>query len=584
MKHVALLFTILLSALLSFGQREINNIYLFDCTGSMRGNQLWEPAKSALDATIATQTGIPGSQFNVIMFGDAPYESFSFNAEEYSGVKGDIGKAMEKYIAQAKYTRISDVLKSGFSKANPAKDNKIYLLTDGKPNNGDSPEKVARTISEWCGSHRNSRLFYVALQNGVIDPVIKKAIDDCKDAFIVQCQGKVIPQFADISPNGLHTNLQELAEPRDIHFSLPGKYKVVAASNDPLFDVCVKNNSAENGKIRIFLMPKNGLTVSGLHQKLQGEEYVFNASLSCSDQRIFIANPNIEIHVADGVPSALTIAQGVDELQAPGIEWYDSFLWKDAAPDTKAVWNLSPVFKNRLPGAQLDLKLQVPDEQGDDFRAWYNGKPVGKDGIITIMPDEPALLEVQFNHDAQTGKRYFSLMPQNIKGVDMINGQPAGSYEGTSLRTDYKVVWNPLKTLLVWLAIIAISALILWLAVLKHIFYPKIKMARVTVSGPGSYYMSKQIKGARKVVLTSKRKSQNIFSRIFTGEVRFIKGDHFTQELSITPATGKKKVRISSEGKSENSWDIFPSAIFNQYDKGAVTNRKTNDKSEIEFN
>ena len=66
--------------------------------------------------------------------------------------------------------------------------------------------------------------------------------------------------------------------------------------------------------------------------------------------------------------------------------------------------------------------------------------------------------------------------------------------------------------------------------------------------------------------------------------MRFIKGDHFTQELSITPATGKKKVRISSEGKSENSWDIFPSAIFNQYDKGAVTNRKTNDKSEIEFN
>lgn len=560
-------------------QREKNNIYLFDCTGSMKTNGLWEPAKNTLDATITTQTAIPGSQFTIIPFGDNPYPAFTFTSAEYPGEKSDIEIAFNSNIAAAKYTHITDVLLAGFSKVDPNKDNKIYLLTDGMPNHGDTPEKVAQTIRDWCRNHRNCRLFYVALTNGVLNPVIKQAIDDCDDAFVVQCEDKVIPQIADISSD-VYTNLAELDKEREIYFSLPSEYALNVNCADSLFDVMVRGNKASDCKILISLVPKR--SIQELHQLLHGEEYEFPVSIQCKDNRFFIANPNVTVHVTDEVPSKLTIALGYDEIWTEEVNWYDSFLWSDAAPDQKVVWDLIPIFENQL--ANSSLKLRFDNREGkNDFRAWYNGKPIKNGEIITIAPGKNAILEVLFDHDAQTGKRYFDLIPAGYSALDMINDQPAENYEGTSLRGEYSTSWNPLKTLLFWLGIILLALLALWFILLKRIFFPTIKLSKIEFTGPGSYYASKRLKGARKVVLSSKRRSQNILSRIFTGEIRYLRAEHFSPALTITPSGGKKKVKLRPEGKSANTWDIYPSAIFGQYDKGTLTNRTTGDKSNIEF-
>lgn len=567
----------------SYGQREKNNIYLFDCTGSMKSNNLWDPAKNALNATIYTQTTIPGSQFCIVPFGDKPYGYIEFGSGKYQEHKTKIEDAFNEHVLVAKYTRISDVLKAGFKMIDPNKENKIYLLTDGIPNGGDSPQKVANVISEWCGNHRNCRLFYVALTNGVINSVIKKAIDDCPDAFIIQCEDKVIPQIADISSK-IYTNLDEIGNSKEILFSLPGKYELRKTSNDSLFDVDVLNNVADGGRILISLRPKGGLNISQLHEKLQGGEHEFTIQLQCKDKRYFIANPYVTINVSDEVPSKLTLAQGVDELQAEGVKWYDAFLWSDAAKDEKVKWDLNPIFKNRLINSYLEVRFVVGEEQASDFQAWYNGKLINDGDVVKIEPDKPAMLEIQFNHDAQTGKRYFSLVPDSFAGLNIINEQPVKDYEGTSLRTEYNQVWNPLKTFMFWLALILLVALIIWFAILKRIFYPTIKMSKVVITGPESYYKPKNIKGFRKIILTSRRRSQNIFSRIFTGKIGFIKSDYFSQELSITPVGTKKKVKVSSLNKGNNIWDIFPITIFGQYEKGTIINRTTKEKTEIEFN
>lgn len=582
-KYLALLLILLLSVPYCFGQREKNNIYLFDCTGSMKTNQLWEPAREALNATISTQTSIPGSHFYVIPFGDNPYQTIEFNSADYGGCKDDMEKAFRKYVSEAKYTHISDVLKAGFAKTDQNKENKIYLLTDGMPNGGDSQEKVAAVIREWCGNHKNCRLFYVALTNGVISPTIRQAIDECEDAFIVQCEGKVIPQIVDISPNEIYTNLEELGAPREVTFSIPGRYKLDVASTDSLFNVRVADNSAVNGKIKIRLSPKNGQDAAGLHQMFQGGRHSFDIKLQCADKKYFIANPIVRVNVADEVPSKLSIAQGEEELKADGAKWYDSFLWSDAAPDKKIRWDLAPAFKNELRNSSLDLTFGTNEDDEADYQAWFNGEPVKAGGSIRIEPGRPAVLEVMFNHDAKTGKRYFTLTPKAVEGLDFINDQPAAEYEGTSLRTEYAVGWNPLKTLLFWLGVVILGLLLLWLLILKRIFFPSIKMGKVAFTGPGTYYVSKKIKGARKVVLTSRRKSQNIVSRLFTGEIRYIKADFFTSELAILPVGNKKKVKLTTESGVNNTWDIYPSSIFAQYDKGTIENRNTKEKSEIDF-
>lgn len=577
-----MLIAIVLCAFTSTAQREKNYIYLFDCTGSMRTNGLWETSQEALDNNISLRTSIPGSYFTVIPFGNKPYETFSFSNAEYPVKKQGISNAFATYIAQAKFTNISDVLKSGFNKVNANKENEIYLFTDGMPNGGDSPQKVAQTINEWCADHRNVKLFYVALTKGVINPVIKQAIDACPDASIVQCEDGIVPVITDISTD-VYTNLEELDNAIELSFSVPGDYNLTSASSDELFGVSIVGNKASNGMIQIKITPKGDLTIDQLHQALQGDEYIFPITVQFADRRFVIANPVVNVHVLDEVPSKLIIAQGVDELQTEGVKWYDSFLWSEAASDQKVVWDLIPIFKNELQNSRLDLKFQVGECQTNDFQAWYNGHPISSGSTIKILPNQPALLEIQFNHDAATGKRYFSLTPTTIDSLTFINEQISDDYKGTSLRTEYNVGWNPLKTLLCWLAIVLLAALILWFSILKYIFFPTIKMGKVTLSGPGIYYVSKKIKGARKVVLTSKHKSQNIFSRIFTGEIRFVKADHFIPELSIIPVGGKKKVKLRVEGKPNNSLEIYPSSIFGQYDKGSITNRTTNENSEIEF-
>lgn len=567
----------------SFGQLERNNIFIFDCTGSMKSNSLWEPAKSALYATITTQTAIPNSQFHVIPFGDKPYQSIFFNSNQYDNKNQIIESAFNRYIAQAKYTHISDALKTAFNNIDINKENKIYLLTDGLPNGGDSPENVAAVITEWCANHQNCRLFYVALTNGIINPIIRRAIDACPDAFIVQCEGKIIPQIVDISSD-VYTSLEELNTPKLLSFSLPGKYTLDVNSNDSLFNISISDNSASNGKVLVSLMPKEGLNLTQLHQILQGNDHSFPFELQCADKKFFIANPIVTVHISDEIPSKLSLAQGEKELYSNGVRWYDSFLWNDAAEDKKIEWDLSPIFKNELQNSNLRVVFQKGDGQPNDFHAFYNKQLLELGDVIVIEPNKPALIEILFNHNAEAGKRYFKLSPYSFEGLDYINEKPSEDYVGTSLRTEYNIDWNPLKTFSFWLVIIIISAIILWMLIFKRIFFPTIKMNRIIILGPDSFYVSKKIKGARKILLTSKHKPQNFFSRIFTGEIRFIESNFFSPELTITPAGKKRKVKLSHKNISNNIWEIYPSLIFGQYDKGSIINRNTNKTSEIEFN
>lgn len=581
--RTVIILAVLLCAIGVKAQREKNNIYLFDCTGSMKTNGLWQPAKEALDATIATQSSIPGSQFTVIPFGDNPYTHFVFGSKDYKNKKTDINNTFDKHIEEAKYTRITDVLISGFSQCDVNKENKIYLLTDGMPNGGDTPEKVAKAITDWCGNHRNSRLFYVALTDGVINPIIQSAIDGCKDAFTVQCKDKIIPQIADISSD-IYTNLEELADWKEVTFSIPGEYAVRAVVNDPLFDVKIKDSKTSEGKIKLSLAPKKGQDTHSLHQTLHGSDYSFQVTLQCVDPNYFIANPAITVHVSDEVPAKLTFAHGKEEIAADGVKWYDSFLWSKAANAQKVEWDLTPVFENELATSNLKLKFEIPEQSNNDFQATYNGAPIKNGDILTIYPGmEKAIVQVQFNKNAKTGKRYFNLTPVGSSDIDFINEIPTGDYEGTSLRTTYSIGWNPLKTLIVWLGVAIVGLLIIWMLIFKRIFFPTIKMSKIEFTGPGSYYTSKKIRGARKLVLTSEKKSQNIISKIFTGEVRYVKAEHFSPELLIIPAGGNKKVKIRQKGEGRNKWNIYPSNIFNRDDKGSLTNQATGETTNIYF-
>lgn len=549
----------------------------------MRNYGLWEPAKQALDGTITTESALESSQFTIIPFGDDPYETITFNSGGYKSKKADIDKAFEKYIAKSKYTHITDVLNAGFAQADPNKENKIYLFTDGMPNQGDTPEKVAEAIGRWCANHRNTRLFYVALKQDAVNAVIKNAIDQCEDAFVVHPEGGIIPQFTDISSH-VYTSTGDLDKELAISFSLPGEYPVEVINDDQLFDIKAADGRARDGKIALKVSARPGVDLDQFHAMMQGGEYTFGAVVRCTDPRFYIANPNLRVHVADGVVTRFTLAKGYEQLKSDGVKWYDKFLWSDAAPDQRVGWDLTPEFEHSLPTSAIGYRVKPGNDQPQDFRVWFNDTEIAPGETFIIREGDPAFLEVFFEHEALTGKRYIVLEPVGVNDIDFVNDKPLSEYEGTVIATSYKVGWNPLATILFWLGILLLALLILWLAILKRFFFPTIKVSRIEMTGPGSYYQSKKLKGARKVVLTSRRRSQGFLSRLMTGEIRYVRADHFSPEIEIVPSGAKKKVKLHVISKgSDSGWDIIPSSIFAPYEKGSLINRLTKDKTEVEF-
>lgn len=564
-------------------QRENNNIYIFDCTGSMKIQQLWDPAKNALRATIENQAYIPGTQFIVIPFGTYPDDAIRFDAGNVN--LKELNNLLDSKIKSGirLHTNISEALKVAFNNADSKKDNNFYLITDGQPDGGDTSENVASTISKWCANHKNSRLFYVALHHNV-NPIIKKAIDACDDAYIVEVTDKAIPLFADISPDELYTNIDDLSSGLTVNFSLPGSYKIKVMNSDSLFNVNVKNGEVRNGKILLTLSPKDGMDIATLRQHIHGKDYDFSVMLESDDKKIRIVNPELEINVTDKRLIKLSLGGGEDEISAEGVKWYDSFLWSDASDMQKVEWNLAPIFENEITDSGLKLKFQVCNKENEDFKAWYNGQPLKNGGVIEIKPRHPAKLEIRFDEKAKTGKRYFNLVPIEKSSIDLINGQPTDTYGGTSLRTEYGIGWNPLKIFLFWLGIALLAVLVLWFLFIKPFVFPTIRVSRIDFTGPGTYCKTKRIRGARKVVFTNSKKSQNIFSRIFTGEIRYVKADHFNPDIVLIPTIRRDKVKFMSDGKSGEGWIFYPSSTFRRHEQGTITNQQTKEASKIEIN
>jgi hypothetical protein len=313
-----------------------------------------------------------------------------------------------------------------------------------------------------------------------------------------------------------------------------------------------------------------------------GEDYCFTISITSGDPRYIVANPQVQVFMADHIQSRLSLADEVDELAVDGASWYDSFLWSKASEPGEVEFDLAPKFSNVTdPQTGIALMLVPAEGEPSDYQCYFNGCKLEAEDTFEIVPGREAKLRVVFNTDAKTGKRYFNLLKRGSQNLDLVNGKSINEFEGMTLRTKYSVNWNPLKTCLFWIAMAIIAALVLWFFLLRRMFYPTIKVKRIDFAGPGTYYGSKKIKGARKVVLTSKKQSQNIFSRIFTGEIRFLRAEHFIPEIEILPSGTKKKIRLHSLGKGDNAWDVTPSSILAPFDKATMTNRTTKETSEI---
>lgn len=266
------------------------------------------------------------------------------------------------------------------------------------------------------------------------------------------------------------------------------------------------------------------------------------------------------------------------------ITHYDKFLWVKEHTDTLPM-SLHLEFSQDAkadPSCHADLQfLTQENSDGQIARAIIltQGDPLNGNTLRV----NPRQSEVTFDFTVENGSPYgefpafIRLTGNTLDRVGDSMVQHGQNLNIANFTLVYEKVWNPLATVLFWIGIAILLAILLWFLCLRRIVFPKFKVSKIIIEGPGNYFISKKLKTSRKVILTSRKRSQNIISEIFTGKVIFICADHWQPEIIFEP--GRRK---SINAKIGSQWTITPSNLLTQDMKYKLTNISTKAQSSIE--
>lgn len=570
---------ILLSLIISLSsvkaQRERNYIYLLDCTKSMKGFKgspnIWEPTKSYLKKELEKHTS--GTTLHVIPFQGIVHPSFDFDAANFDSKKWkEIENKIDVYVEDITGTNICDSWDATDKYIDKHKDNYIILLTDGK-DNVKGMAAVAKKLSEWCGKYQNTYAFYVQLTQAAVDPGVAKVIDICDNEFIVDPSEK-IRDFGGIDKGLIvYANTLKLNKIHKIGFSSVGSYKAKAECNDPYFSVKVVGNMIKEGVVPIQIIAKQPL--SQINAALPE---IYNFTFDVQSNEVNIINPMVKVQMTNKPERNLEILS--EETDMGKATWYDGFLfWGASDPDTLSV-DLKTVFNDEARKDGSAAEFLVVDPDGDrDFQLLYNGQPLTNCKItLRSNGNTASILSIVFNPSAKEGKRYLEIKATAKQELDNINDQPVEQYK-LSLRSKYVVNWNPLKTILMWLGILILTALILWFLLVKHFIYPTIKIKTIQINDP--YFSKVNVKGKRRVVFTNKKMEQSLLSRIFTGEILYKRHNIWTSPLAFEAGAKKKTLRVMRT--KDYAFDSYTSMLKAPNDY-VVENTNDNTKIKISIN
>jgi len=517
-------------------QRERNYIYLLDCTKSMIGYNgspnIWEGTKDYLEEDIKKHTS--GTTLHIVPFQEKVLQSYQTLAEKCQW--NNIEKDLDKIVQNVTNTNICAAWDAIDGHLDKYKDNYVILLTDGR-DNVKGMDEVVKKLRNWCGKYPNTYAFYVLLTEAAIDKKVVQVINLCDNEFIVDASKGKIPVFGSFDKElVIYANTLNLKKVHKITFSSAGEYQAKTVCNDDYFDVTIIDGKIKNGIVSVQISAKK--PIADINAELP-ETYDFTFDVRSNE--VEIINPTVKVQMTNKPERALeTLSEETDMGKAT---WYDSFLfWSAKDRDTLHV-DLKAVFNEEAIKDHAMVKLEIKDIDGcNDYEAFLNGQPLEK-GIVTLKSDEkvPGILSLVFSPAAREGARYVELKAKAASQLDKINDTPVRDYKLT-LRSKYTIVWNPLKTIFMWIGIVLLAALFLWFLLFKHFIYPTITVKYIQINEP--YFSIIKVKGKRRVVFTNKKRNQGIISRIFTGEILYMTNDIWTSPLSFEPGVKKKTLRV----------------------------------------
>lgn len=237
--------------------------------------------------------------------------------------------------------------------------------------------------------------------------------------------------------------------------------------------------------------------------------------------------------------------------------YYDKFLWKKHVPDT--LYKTLEFDFNQDAKTYMDKPLRLglfkKTNSGKMLPVMENEMEVFVDGqkcennIIDVEPGTDQLkVGIVFNNNAENKVHHWFFRAVDDGGLERINDMDPDTFNADNaslmdIEVEKHKIMNPLAQGSLLTTILLIAALLVWLFVLKAIFFPTFRVGKVQISDPVPYNSLKRVRGYRKMILTNKRPKQGFFDKVFAGKILYETKDLWTSEVVIEPKD-KTSVRL----------------------------------------
>lgn len=270
---------------------------------------------------------------------------------------------------------------------------------------------------------------------------------------------------------------------------------------------------------------------------------------------------------------------------------YDDFLWKKCAPDTL---RRTLVFDfNEDARVYLDRPIVIgvykKDNDGnlrevrpEEAQLVIGNEPCPQNRLVVGADCSEIDLGIVLTRQTEDKIHcwYFKIIDNG--GLDRINDIET-TYPDNALPIlrDFQIekrhVWNPLAELCSIIGILMLGALLVWLLVLKPIFYPRFQVGKITLTGPAPYIKTVILRHCYKMVMTGKSTRQGFLSRLFKGRIAYEVNPLWNEEIVITPRN-KKSVHI----RPAKCYSIM-TRILMRNEEYVLENENTKDKTTIKI-
>lgn len=520
------------------GQKDINGKKL---PSYKKGNGLFVPLKNAIIECIDYVEDDPGNEITIIPFNDKIVNVYSRAASEEG--KNDLKSYVTNFQYKAhKYTNIVDAVNGFYSRLKQNRINYMFLFTDGDNDDPGTKPHFIETLDSWTEKTvgNNAFGFYVLVHPDADKPEIRQSVESQSNFWIVP-NAKVRIKICAL-PSSLKYNIRDEKGPKTI--SLRGKFakadgEVKLVSNDEYYDIICSDLEINDGKLCFEVKPKAGATPPVNHT------VVLKPQLSNADAYTFIGPQEIKLVVSNLPERSLNLT--IDDNYFGKASYHGSFLFsKEVSKPVSSDVKIEFSEQARKENSSAIMKVYFVDKKTEEpvtpasqhLTLSINGKELKSDSFQLTPDMTEVLIAISGQEDTKKGSYYgrIELIPSNLDYFS-ING----TQDVYKWKLSFKQKWNPLKLGLAWLLAILISAFLLWMIILRPIFYPRFGSIQKTFNIPGMAPLIIRFKGARMVVVAASHpKKQSGWNRFWTGKILYKTHPAFATPIVFKPSRRRR--------------------------------------------